>query len=318
MDVAIKKKSRRATFWSVKGVFLLKLHRFDEALKCIDTSIKLNSKTSSMWNPKGLFFSEQGQYEEALKIFDKALNINSENIYSMFYKSEALAKLGRYEDALECCDNALKISPKSPEAWFYRGLVLAEMGEFEEALESYDKSLCVNPRDLDVLNSRIKILNHLKQEYSPEDYKRLIDNSIASHEFDKLLDRSSLEKQPEGDGVKCPSCGKTIAIDNEKCPECGFKLKRPIDLSEPLNVTVLSLFIISLFSLGSGGYFLLEKPKMGVAMILLLIIIFKVFNPPLVTFIIFMVALIMVVTVHQYIIIKGWKDEMENHKNVTS
>jgi len=89
-------------------------------------------------------------------------------------------------------------------------------------------------------------------------------------------------------------------------------------LSTPLNITIFSLFVVSLFTLGSGGYFLLEKPKLAVTMILLLVIIFKVFNPPLFIFIIFMVALIVVITIHQYIIIKGWKDEMENHKYVTT
>jgi tetratricopeptide (TPR) repeat protein len=62
--------------WSNKGVALIKLGRYEEALQAADKAIKLDPNLALAWSIKGIALIDLGRYEEAVQAVDKAYELN--------------------------------------------------------------------------------------------------------------------------------------------------------------------------------------------------------------------------------------------------
>ncbi|HAT13058.1 MAG TPA: hypothetical protein DCS91_05315 [Microcoleaceae bacterium UBA11344] len=58
--------------WSVKGYFLNRLERYDEALECLDKAIEIDSNYARAWVLRGDVLKNLKRYDEALESYDRS------------------------------------------------------------------------------------------------------------------------------------------------------------------------------------------------------------------------------------------------------
>ena len=163
-----------AEAWSNKGWTLAKLHRYDEALKCITKALELNpnlteaqklkqvviqkqgsnkAEDTTIWHNKGIDLSDLGRYQEAIACFDKAIEINPRCTESWIGKGSILYKLGKYKEALICYDEAIKIEPENCNVLFNKGMAL---GKLHRYIDKFRCLLRVVKIDPDYIKRRLR------------------------------------------------------------------------------------------------------------------------------------------------------------------
>lgn len=89
------------------------------------------------WQEKGVKLIELGKYKEAIECFDKAISENSSDYRALINKGQALYALCSYEEALKCYDKALLLKPSDGKALYNKGLALLAMKRYDEAKEAF-------------------------------------------------------------------------------------------------------------------------------------------------------------------------------------
>jgi len=139
--------ARYANAWFGKGISLLNLGKYQEAIVCYNRAIELDPRYAAAWLNKGIALLNLGKGQEAIACYDKALEINSRYAEAWYYKGVSLDSLNKYQDEVVCYDKALEINPKYAKAWYSKGAVLSNLGKPQEAVACFDKALEVDPRD---------------------------------------------------------------------------------------------------------------------------------------------------------------------------
>jgi len=144
---ALELDSRYANAWFGKGVSLLNLGKYQEALACYGRALELDPRHVAAWLNKGIALLNLDRVQEAIACYDKALEINSRYAEAWYYKGVSLDSLGKYRDEVVCYDKALEINPKYAKAWYSKGAVISNIGKPQEAVACFDKALEIDPRD---------------------------------------------------------------------------------------------------------------------------------------------------------------------------
>ena len=154
LDKIISINSQYAEVWHNRGVILVELGRYEEALAAYDKATQINPQFAEAWNNKGGILDNLGMYEEALTAYDKATQINSQFAIAWNNKRVILFKLGRYEDVLVASDKATQINPQDAAAWNNKGVILFKLERYEEALNASDKATQINPQYAEGWNNK--------------------------------------------------------------------------------------------------------------------------------------------------------------------
>jgi tetratricopeptide (TPR) repeat protein len=142
---ALQVDPNSAYFMTIKGLALINLGRYDEALAGSNTIIETKTNNSaSVWDTKGTALIYLGRYQEALDAFNVALSLAPNDAYSWNGKGNALAGLGRYSEALGAYNRAFDGGIDS-DVWYNRGLALSAIGSYTDAVASYDNALAIKP-----------------------------------------------------------------------------------------------------------------------------------------------------------------------------
>ena len=180
--------------WNIKGMALVKLKKYDEAISCFGFAIRLNPKSSTLWMNKGDCLLRQGRIDEAIKSFGNAIEMDVNDSYTWSFisnsllnqgkyqealefldrapqhidkkvlwngKGIALSGLGRYYDAIQCYDNLLKIDPNYENSLNNKGLCLMSLGKYQEAIHCFNRILFLNPNVKHVLMNKYEALTKL-------------------------------------------------------------------------------------------------------------------------------------------------------------
>ena len=75
-------------------------------------------------NNKGVALLNLGRYEDALKAFEEAVTLSPHNTNAWYNKGVALRNLGRYEDALMALNKAVELSPQDTETRDSMGVII--------------------------------------------------------------------------------------------------------------------------------------------------------------------------------------------------
>lgn len=150
----------RATAWNNKGIALLKLEKYQEAIECFDKAIKITG-SSQAWSNKGEVLKNFGKNHEAIECCDKAIKLNPKNFLALTNKGSALGNLGKQQEAIECYDKSLEINPNCDLAWTDKGVALVKLEKYQEAIECCDKALEINPRNFVAWNNKGDTLKNL-------------------------------------------------------------------------------------------------------------------------------------------------------------
>ena len=128
------------------GVSLLKLKRYDEAIKCFDKAKELNSKrlnfTSSHFENTQ---AELVRIEESIKFYDKIIKLEPNDPVAYNNKGVNLFKLKRNKDAIEQYNKAIQLNQNYSKAYLNKGVALADSKNFNECFQCFDKSIELKP-----------------------------------------------------------------------------------------------------------------------------------------------------------------------------
>jgi serine/threonine protein kinase/regulator of sirC expression with transglutaminase-like and TPR domain len=139
--------------WINRGVSLLALDRYDEALICFEKILAGEPQSARVWSHKGTALSGCERYEEALACFDRALAIDTQLASSWGSKGETLNLLGRPAEALACFNRALALDPQLAFVWSDKGRALTDLGQFTEAVICLERALVLNPQHVEAHHS---------------------------------------------------------------------------------------------------------------------------------------------------------------------
>jgi len=131
--------------WNNYGAALTNLNRHLEAMVYFDKAIKVNSLDVEAWYNKGLCVYRFNHYKEAITYFDKVIEIDQKYGAAWRNKGAALAKLGKYQESITCYDRAIAISRKDAIAWNGKGITLGNLGNYQDALTCHEEALNINP-----------------------------------------------------------------------------------------------------------------------------------------------------------------------------
>lgn len=161
-DKALEINPKNSLAWHSKGVMLVKLGKNEEAIKCYDKALETDTKNADIWFNKGVALNKLKRYEEAIKSYDKAIEINDKYEDALVNKATILGVIGKKEDCIKLCDKVLEINPKNDLAWYNRGYSFECLEKYGEAIRCYKKVLEINPYDKEVkedlrrMNDKIK------------------------------------------------------------------------------------------------------------------------------------------------------------------
>ena len=186
------------------GNVLSDLDRLDEALESYNLAIKLASEEkfepSKMMCNKGLVLIQMKRYNEALYIIDKAIEIDPIYPLSWYAKGLTYKGLNEPKKALECFNESLRFNPELALALYEKAILLNDLGESKEALACFDAVTRIKPGLIINNKEIIQLVRKLASETGPVDNKftnwyekgmiSLKNNEFANAVlyFDKYLD----------------------------------------------------------------------------------------------------------------------------------
>jgi tetratricopeptide (TPR) repeat protein len=155
-DEALQIDPQNSTAWTIKGLTLYNLNKYDEAIKAYDEAIRINPRNSKAWIYKALVLRDLGRYDEAIKANEKAIEINPENSTAWTNKGFALYSLNKYDEALAAYDKAIEINPKNEAAWYFKGDALYKLDKSDKAGKAWDKQNDI--RESNLISDRNKVI----------------------------------------------------------------------------------------------------------------------------------------------------------------
>ncbi|MEO7002202.1 MAG: tetratricopeptide repeat protein [Ktedonobacterales bacterium] len=136
----IGKEPADALAWINRGVALMGLKRYSEALFAFEQALALDSSAHA-WNNVATALVHLRRSGEALPQLERALELNPTFTDAWVSKGEALVALRRPQEALAALDEALKRDDRYGPALVYKGKALTEMGKYAEAKEAFRQAL---------------------------------------------------------------------------------------------------------------------------------------------------------------------------------
>jgi tetratricopeptide (TPR) repeat protein len=118
--------------WNNKGICLLSLCRYEDAIKCIEEAIKIDPNHAFYWYNKGICQDRLGQWNEAIVSFDEAVRLYPKYAEAWFNKAVAEGSRGNKKAAADSWRRYLKVAAnnKTQKEWMPRALErLAELEE---------------------------------------------------------------------------------------------------------------------------------------------------------------------------------------------
>ena len=129
----------------LRGMILLALDRYEEALSYCEQALAINPDDQVTWETKGDSLKGLNRFGETLDCFNEALAIAPDYWPIWLKKARILTDLGEYEEALICCDKYSEAQPADSDGWNQKGIILLNLQRFDEGLDCFNRTLEVNP-----------------------------------------------------------------------------------------------------------------------------------------------------------------------------
>lgn len=154
--------------WSVKGDFLLRDNKIDEAIAAFEKVVEIQNDKYPVWNQLLLLYTEQGKYDQLEKQSAKALELFPS--MPIFYYHNGIANYvkGNYTKALESyiTGKDLVINDVSQKVQFLVGIaeVKALLKQNSEAESNYETALNLQGNNVAMLTSYAYYLCDVKKD----------------------------------------------------------------------------------------------------------------------------------------------------------
>jgi tetratricopeptide (TPR) repeat protein len=152
---AIEKNPNRGEYYIDYGLTLIKLGKYEEALKEFDKAYvnkeiiiaKRNNKR--VFRGKGIAYYYMANYEKALEQFELALKTNELSDLNkdiLRYVGSAQMIVGSYDKAVETYTSLIKSEKEDAAEYSNRALCYRFLGDYEKSQKDYDQAIALEPK----------------------------------------------------------------------------------------------------------------------------------------------------------------------------
>ena len=172
-----------ANIFRARGIVLLVLEKYDEALTDLNKAIELESENPGNYEIKSLILARMKKYDEALTALDRAQKLapNSSEPWLRKMKVHSLQK--KFDDALEDLNKAIILDPSNADLLKLRSLLYLEKGDKEKALADARDAVQLNPKDIAGIRNYAAILSDTGK----------VDEALAQMEKARKLDPNNAD-----------------------------------------------------------------------------------------------------------------------------
>jgi tetratricopeptide (TPR) repeat protein len=139
------------------GWALLKMERYDDALKCFDSVLDRDPANVEAWRRKGDVFSKTERWGGAIQCYSEAVKHAPGRLDIWIAMSETYIGHEKFKDASRCLDEVLKINIYSSDAWYLQGIVFSKINRWGAAIQCLDKALNIDPLHVKALRTKGEI-----------------------------------------------------------------------------------------------------------------------------------------------------------------
>lgn len=134
-----------------RGVALLEMERYGEAVKALETALLINPQLAGAYYNLGLAWEGLGSLENALHSYSQALELQPHDGEAYFRRGGIYFALEQFEKTVEDNSKAIELHDDSSSVTaigphIARGLALHRLERYDEALRDYGQALAVDPR----------------------------------------------------------------------------------------------------------------------------------------------------------------------------
>jgi tetratricopeptide (TPR) repeat protein len=251
IDLAIKVGGINTNFVSFITTYFVRNGRNEDAIATMDKYLKLNPGNDEISSRKINLLIEHGKYAEAIVAINKSLEENPKSTGLLFTKITTLEQMNKKEDALAATEDGLKLQPQNsnliltksslleslgrnedalatisepakenPYLLYAKFNLLKKMGRNEDALSTINEEIVVYPDVIDLLRSKVDLLNGMGRKAEAEELSKTIEskeNDVAKSNASRELAAAeeALGKDPNNafrwwdKGVALERLGKT-------------------------------------------------------------------------------------------------------------
>lgn len=129
-----------------KGLTLISIRRYADAISHLDSAINLNPTYSEAYNYKGICYTQVGNYMEAIKSVDNAIAIKKDYKEAYLTKGMALFSMARHAEAVSQYKEAIDLDKTCFDAYYNIGNSLMLLDKKEDAIKAFSKAIEINPK----------------------------------------------------------------------------------------------------------------------------------------------------------------------------
>jgi tetratricopeptide (TPR) repeat protein len=148
-------------YW--RGLALMYLNRFDNALEDFSKTIQINPMLSKAYVYRAKLLLTLEQYDKAMDDANESIRLESANAIGYEVRGLCWRKLKKYDKALQDFNTAINLDSFNEHTFHNRALIWVDLNNYNKALEDHNKALYINPKNLYSLTSRSSLLGILGQ-----------------------------------------------------------------------------------------------------------------------------------------------------------
>ena len=135
----------------IYGDVLMRIERFEDAVKFYAKWIEKDNKDALMLSNLGAALLRQGKPADARSILEYALELDPKNIYARINLGGVYQSLGELNLALKNALEAVSIDPTRALAFNNLGSAFNDLAKFEEAKHAFETAVMLEPNQVDAL-----------------------------------------------------------------------------------------------------------------------------------------------------------------------
>lgn len=111
-----------------------------DALRLVDIALEIDPELTWAWNLRAEALLKLRRWEEAVRALDRVLAEWSESFAAWYGRAVALEEMGQLEEALASVSRAAELDPDAPAAWRKKADILERLGKTEEAQAARERA----------------------------------------------------------------------------------------------------------------------------------------------------------------------------------
>lgn len=157
LDLLIEAHPNEPKAWSIKGDYLVRERRFEEAITCFETVNKYDNSRYAIWEQLLRLYAETRNWQMLAKRSEEALELFPLHPLLYLYNGTAWLQLKNFNKALEAFNTGkdLVIDARDLKSEFYSGIGAAYFGlkNFTEMEKAYENAIATDPLNISAKNN---------------------------------------------------------------------------------------------------------------------------------------------------------------------